>query len=706
MFLFLISFLLIFISSYLLSGVLNPKKASIGVIYLFLIAFAQIILTFEILSLFSAINQFWVMGVNILVLLISVYLWNRVKRPVWTLQFANEKKRIFNALRLDKSLKILFFGYCAFILVSVFLCMIMPITNEDALSYHVVRSLFWIFQGNLNHFVVADVRNLGLPINSEILYSWLLLFVRKDLFLGFFAFTGYFIAMLSVYSILRLLGYCVRKRLWVIFILTSIPSVLVQVSATETDIILAGLITSSIFLFWYALKNNEKIPVIMASLAYAIAIGTKTTAIVMIPAVGLLFSFLCFKYKNYKYLILFLISGLINFLLFSSYNYILNYLQFSNFMGASNYIAVNKNDYGIRGAASNFIKYIYMFVDFTGFKWSLYLNPYLKASENSLFTFLHIGNIPDYCFSPNSIRITLIENTMGVGIIGFLVYIPCVILSFFKYKLMSKKSLLLAVFGGLFLINTIIISCLLSYSIFDVRYFVAFLVLSSPVLVYSYGIKFKPLKYLIIFFSLYSLALISTNLYLRPFFGSIQILNNTHSITYLRKILTCKNLPYCTVQDQIHKEFSPNNKILVFDNTAENIYLLKMLQFEGYTVDFAQMSDASNINFNKYNLLILKDNKQISSVLNNYKNNKSKSKSNNVGQTGKKIPGVYCSYAQPVKDFPVYYFLKCKMSDNFLSERHFDVSSVVVNVDNDTNEVKHYYLIYENKNNPPQNKKQ
>ena len=85
------------------------------------------------------------------------------------------------------------------------------------------------------------------------------------------------------------MGYCVRKRLWVIFILSSFPSVIVQVSGTEIDIIVAGLVLSSIFLFWRGLKDGENIPIYMSALAYALAIGTKNPSINMIPGVDLLF---------------------------------------------------------------------------------------------------------------------------------------------------------------------------------------------------------------------------------------------------------------------------------------------------------------------------------------------------------------------------------------------------------------------------------
>ena len=308
--LFIISFIMVFVSSYLLTSVLAqketdaqlaPKKSLVGFNYLFLIAFAQIILTFEVLSLFTAIKPFWVLAFNLIFLLASTYIWRKKSKPLWTADLTSLRTRVFNSFKLDKSLAVLFVGFCVFITSAVILCAVMQISNMDALGYHVARSLFWVLNGNLNHFEIADVRNICLPINSEILYSWVILFVKKDVFLGFFAFAGYILSIYSVYNILGLIGLSTRKKLWTIFILSSFSSVIVQASGTETDIIIAGLITTSIFLFWHSLKNNEKTPLIMSALAYAIAIGTKTTAIIAIPGVGLFLLALSIYFKKKEF---------------------------------------------------------------------------------------------------------------------------------------------------------------------------------------------------------------------------------------------------------------------------------------------------------------------------------------------------------------------------------------------------------------------
>lgn len=729
MLLFAISFLLIFISSYFITSVISPKKSILGIIYLFLTAFAQIVLTFEILSLFSAIKQYYVLGFNILFLIISIFIWNKNNRPIWTLDCKDFRNRVVNSFKLDKSLFWLYIGFGVFIISALILCLIMPITNADAQGYHVARSAFWVIQGNLNHFDTADVRNLCLPINSEILYAWVLLFIKKDVFLGFFSFVGYLLSIISVYNILGFLGYCTRKKLWVIFILSSLSSVIVQASGTETDIIIAGLITSSIFLFWYALKNNKKLPIFMSALSYALAVGTKTPALIMMPGVGLFMIALCFHFRKSKTFwhklfwskpfLWFLSFGFINFIIFSSYNYILNFLQFSNFMSSENYITVSKNYYGIKGLFSNFIKYIFMFFDFTGFRWSDYIGDNILKVRSLILHFFHLSGVKDGLYTTGyDVQRTLIEPMMGAGILGFLVYLPCLLWSLIKpiFKFKSIKTRFIFGFACLFFINLIVISYSLAYMAYSVRFIMSFLVLSSPVLVYSYLSKKNPLKYVIILFSLFYLMGVSTHLWARPLMKIIgNILIKHPSITYLRETSVCKdfednpryNNSTCILRKKIKTLFSTDNKILVFLNSSDSVYLIKSLEFEGYKLDFRRLEDASNIDFNKYNLIITTKEGQTSMLITDYearKNDYKYTKTTVIKLKDRLVPCIYV-HNPTIPEFtkgkenPPYQSV-CIINDKFLKKQNFEVIALAGVIKPNLGETN-YYVILQNKNLPP-----
>lgn len=679
MLLFIISFLMVFVSSYFIVSVITPRKSFLGFTYLFLVAFAQVVLTFEVLSLFSAIKVIPVLVMNSSFLIGSIFWWKKSEKDFWSYDIGEFLRKIKNSFKLDKALIWLFVGFCILIISAIFLNFVMPITNGDAQEYHVMRSLFWVLQGNLKHFDTAEIRALCLPINSEIIYSWILLFLKKDVFLGFVSFFGYILTIMSVFNILGLMGYSTRKKMWVIFILSSFSSVLVQASSTETDIIIAGLIGASIFLFWYALKNNKMMPLFMASLAYALAIGTKTTALIAIPSVAIFMMFLANRFKNFKMLFYFVGFGFLNFFIFSSYNYILNFIDFHNFISPQSFTEISKNYFGIQSMFINFIRYIFMFFDFTGFKWGFYLTPNLDNLQNSLLMFLNLDVMSNGLNSlPSRVGYssTILEPIMGAGVLGFLVFLPCWLFSLISpvFKFKSKKTIAIFMFGVVLIINLLIMGYLLVYMTFSIRFMMAFIAISSPILVYSYVAKNNPFKFVIVLFAIFYLALVSTHLWARPFFRVIQIWKDSESLTYMRNLAICENYdaipkpmnPICQLNQDIRK-FAVGTKILALVDSSDDIYLLKALEFEGYKIDFRTLENIKNIDFNQYNLMIIKNMGQISTVIKNY------GIPNVIPKT------ISCSYLNNSKQEgfiasgETYPFqVTCKISNQFLQEHNFE----------------------------------
>ena len=72
--------------------------------------------------------------------------------------------------------------------------------------------------------------------------------------------------------------------------------------------------------------------------------------------------------------VLFLI---INFAIFSSYNYVLNYIDYGNALGSESARAVHGFRGGIKAFVGNFIRYIFMLFDFSGFRYSEYVGQWI-----------------------------------------------------------------------------------------------------------------------------------------------------------------------------------------------------------------------------------------------------------------------------------------------------------------------------------------
>lgn len=727
MLLFLVSFLLIFLSSYLITSTLTPKKHFLGFLYLFIFAFAQIIVSFEILSLFSLMKVPFVLLLNVIFLLGSIFVWLKSSGPMWIPDVSVFRNRVLNSFKFDHSLFILYVGFCVFVIAAVILCIFSSVNNMDALDYHLARSLFWVFNGNLNHFPVSDIRALCLPINSEILYTWVLMFVKKDLFLGFFSLVGFFLSIVSIYGILSEIGFSARKKLWAVFIVSSFPNVIVQASGTETDIIISGLVLSSVYMFLFAIKNMNNVdkrynavPLFVSSLSYAIAVGTKTPAFMAIPSVGILFLFLAFHYLGkdfYKPLLKFIIFGCLNFLIFSAYNYILNYIDFGNFMSSNSFMLVSKNYYGLKGAISSFVKYLFMFVDTSGFRWGDYIGDSVVHLKKAVLSALGVGFVPDglYTWATYKVNKSLIEPLVGFGILGFFVLLPCWMYSLsipfinFKKPLFKKK--MFFIWGVMFLLNLIVLSVSLAYMAYSIRFIMFFALISSPFLVMSYRKK-SFAKGLVVFFAVFSLVVFSLNVWPRPLLKMAYFLSAGHSFEELHEDMNCDALgrktqnPMCALTHGIKNVYAPENKILVFANSSDSIFILKALSFKGYHIDFGRLEDVEKINIDNYNLIISKKDHQISTVINDYDRRKNESWLRNKTITFKIKSLVPCSYLpnstlpKDVKGTQMPYYSLCTMSSEFKKKHNlqFFIYSGIFYPNHSSDDL---YEIYYNGNRPP-----
>ena len=260
--LFFISLIMVAISSYMISCAMSPKTETnrcygpAPLLYMLLTMFSQVVLTMEILSLFKAINEVNVLIFNILFLIAGAVLWNKKSRPLYIPQIKEKTQEILKAIKLDKILLIMGVSFLFLLIIALCMNAFMPVMSGDALTYHLNRSSYWMHQGSLNHFAISDDRNLVMPINSEILYLWNLLFFKNDIGLYFISFIGYLTSIFCIYNILEYFRFSRRRILWSIFILSSFASVIVELSSIETDVLIANNI---IFAFNKGKKHGDDI---------------------------------------------------------------------------------------------------------------------------------------------------------------------------------------------------------------------------------------------------------------------------------------------------------------------------------------------------------------------------------------------------------------------------------------------------------------
>ncbi len=499
-FLLILSISLVTCSSYFITTFFKSKRVENSYLYWIITVISQVILSFELLSLFNLINIQAFMAVNIVIFAGSFWVWNFKKRPTLN---KNKIMEFFKdagiALKNDKILMLLagFFIFAS--LISLFLAIYAPINLWDSMSYQVARVAFWIQHGTLAHFETNLYRQVIFPPNSELLLMWIMLFIKKDFFLGLVEYGAYLASIFTIYNFLSYLKISMSRNLWTIFIFASLPAVIINSSGTQNHLFLGFLLLASLYLFIYGVYENEKKSLFFSALALGISIGVKSSVFLFLPGIFIAYFFIAIKKqgKNFYKTGLQYISYLIPvFILLSSYFYIMNYLEFAHPLGLKSYIHEHTfMSKGIKSFIANFIRYITVFIDFTGAGqfMQMILSFPVHLLRTVLFSVLglsadegltHAGDIANNIVLTN---ISIHDLRAGLGPVGFLLLLPLLVLSLAKYVFSSfKKVFLIGICGMIFMVFIIVISAIMGYEIWNNRYFITAAVISAPVFALSY----------------------------------------------------------------------------------------------------------------------------------------------------------------------------------------------------------------------------
>lgn len=626
------SVILVLACSFFIASSVESKNIINFIICFILSAFANIVLTFELLSLFSGISVINVLITNFLFALLGFGFWIAKKCPLCTFDIKAGIKKILTAAKLDKTISALLIGFLFACIVSLVLIVIIPGVDIDSSTYRVVRALFWIDHGNLNHFYAAEARMIMFPINSEILYAWFMLFLKNDSLLFTFNFCSIWLFIGALAGILSHITASLRKKLWTILISLSIPFVILRYTGLETGVLIAALVLSSIYFYMEFLKKKKNSSCFLSALALALGVGTKTTVILLLPALFLWciwYSVYCRKKEFYKPILRFTLYFTISFLLFAAYNYILNFLNFGNFISANNVADAHANTDGFLSTFPNLYRYIFDFLAFPEAPWSAALSSKILLLREGLLRFLNA----DIGFGATSaifhnVPYSVSSASSSTGLFGPVLFIPLYIYTIYKsFKVRTKRSMLLLSFLLIFLFTMIIMSYKLAFMSFNIRFVATFVLLTVPLISYFYNKKYTIYKLLITLLALSYICILPVNVSLYPVNGLFNAFKQGASLNTIRDITECSFFtPHldihnynirdvsCVVREDIQK-INPKNKILYFAPAEDSLMPIKELMFKGYKIDIALATDIDKINLNDYNLIVIRDDTQVSATI-------------------------------------------------------------------------------------------
>ena len=576
-------------SSYLIASIVENFLA------IYVAFFGFVILNLEILSLFNGIYNYNILIFSCLNLIFS-YLFFRYKKAKF-LKPDIDFKRIKNALLLDKILIILTLAFFVLILVSGFLAYIMPPVEPDSQTYHFFRAYMFYKNHNLAHFDTNDIRAVIMPINSEILYTWILALKQKFYNFAFVSYLSYFAVIGAIWQILSCLKYSIRKKIFSIFLFSSLASTVVEMSCLQTDIVVGALYICA--LAFFINKKN-----FLSSLSLAIALGVKTTAFILfVPYLTIIFLL------NKKEFLRYIFYLILNFIVFSSYNYILNFLEYQNPITNNSAYLGHRFWGGIHGYIANLIHFSFQFFDFTGFAWGYYINDKLFALKDIIFDIININPEIGSNVSQQQVNIRTDEQVIGFGVLGFFAFIPAIFKGFFA----KRKIIMFLAFA--FVLNILILARFMAFMEYSMRFALSFACFSAPVFVLIYK-KSSIYKALIAFFCVFYMSVIPFFINRAPFYKIFPnlVLNNFNLEKFNENCFLgdIVEIWYMTpiIYDIIKERYPNARKIGYFKTEASSaLYLKKKLD-----IDFLTAGKIDEYDLDRYDVLIFEGETQDDNV--------------------------------------------------------------------------------------------
>jgi 4-amino-4-deoxy-L-arabinose transferase-like glycosyltransferase len=267
--------LLLFIFLFGLINYIFQKKKSLSLafIYATIIWSISTILITEISSFFKAYNYtssivFWsILAVGITYLNLNKHCIKITPYLTW--------------YKENKKISLFFGGFTILLLIQG---IIYPPNNWDSMTYHMARITHWVMNESIEPYPTHIYRQIYQPPLAEWMISQICLLNKADYFANSLQ-LFFLLATLGVINLLiHLLKLDRKTRITALILVFTTPSIFMQATATQNDIVVGFFIVCIIYFLLLFFKEKNNISSLLLGISIGCALLTKGTAFVyLIP---------------------------------------------------------------------------------------------------------------------------------------------------------------------------------------------------------------------------------------------------------------------------------------------------------------------------------------------------------------------------------------------------------------------------------------
>ena len=486
--------IIILTTSELISLTLDIKQHIPRILSTFLFAFSNVVITCTIAGLVYQLDNPYVLSAfHYLFLLLALAICIRNKK----LHIKNPFKNIslYRDFFFNNYDLLLFFLVILLSLVfQLILIYIMPPNTHDSLTTHLSRIGYWLQNKTYFPFLIHNIRDVYYPMNPAFQVLWTNIFNGNDAFVEISQFIAMLTCAISVYGISRVLDRSKKSALLNALLFLSYPIVLMQGTTTQTDLVVASLISCAFYFLFIGFKKDQFKYLALSTLGLSLALGSKQTAFFILPGYFITFFILWWKKRKTspKLILSFILVTLVFFLFFGSTTYIENIIYFKGFFGppgsVKNQIKIHNFHNIFEIFKHNSLRLTYSAIDPSGLIAPI-KNYFIKSKafifsklEDVLHLDLEAGSWVSSGHEFNLLSIPhLTEDETWYGPIGFFLMLIALITGI--YRSIKKKD---ATCSGLFLTFIIYSFCIIvfrpGWDPYQGRYFLSLAVLITPMI--------------------------------------------------------------------------------------------------------------------------------------------------------------------------------------------------------------------------------
>ena len=241
----------------------------------------------------------------------------RWRRPSW--------QAAAGAIRADPALAVLITAVTAALALQFFMAIAIAPNNWDAMTYHLSRAAYWLQNHSALRWQGGTVLQLGYPSGAEMLQAWTMALAGTDRFVQLVQWLSLVGIALMIFSLARLIDFQPRAAAFAAALFIALPQPLLQATSAQNDLVVTFFLLAALTFGLRGLRDRSSGDLVVASVALGLAIGTKVTALLALPSLGLIFIAAIFRYRT---------SGLVvrsaslmaigSIAIWGSFNYVLN----------------------------------------------------------------------------------------------------------------------------------------------------------------------------------------------------------------------------------------------------------------------------------------------------------------------------------------------------------------------------------------------